>query len=293
MTIRGTEQDIRRALEGLYRGILGREPDVGIEGHIQKFNNGRAFGDLVNDFLESPEYAARITGSQSLLNDQTQFGELEHLLRFMVNDGRDCLVVDVGARGKERSNSWDLMKTFGWRGILVEANPNLIPSIHKEFHGLDARVVNCAISDFDGEADFFFGINDDVSSLQYHSAAVWGEPVGQTRVQVRRLGGLLAEHGVPPVFDLLSLDIEGVDVKVLNDVVAFGYRPRYVVIEACLNYAISALTQLPVTEEVLATYEIVARTPANLILKSKAAADFPDRVEGSSHRSPSTWTGTP
>ena len=43
---------------------------------------------------------------------------------------------------------------------------------------------------------------------------------GTVEVEVRRLHDILDEHDIPLVFDLLSLDIEGEDFKVLNDLIA-------------------------------------------------------------------------
>lgn len=202
------------------------------------------------------------------MNEQSQFGEVQHLIRMMVNDGRNRVVVDVGARGRERSNSYDLMKHFGWRGILVEANPNLIASITSEFDGLDLTLINCAVSDYDGEATFHFGVNDDVSSLNLEATLGWGETRGQTTVSVCRLPALLETHNVPKTFDLFSIDIEGEDIKVLNDAVAHGFMAQYVVIEACYDYSVNSLHDLAFSDAVRSAYTIVERTPANLILKA-------------------------
>lgn len=261
------DAELRLAVEGLYRGILRRKPDPGIEGHIQSIRDGRrSLAQLIQTFLNSAEY--KNLAEPGFFSDQSQYGEVAQLVRLMVNESRDGLVVDVGARGKARSNSWDLMNTFGWRGLLIEANPNLIASITADVEGLRATVINCAVADYEGEAEFHFGVNDDVSSLTYQNAADWGETKGSTRVLVRRLPGILAEHDAPLDFDILSLDIEGEDIRVLNDLVASDYRPRYVVIEASLSFTIESLDQLPFSERVRQRYEIVARTPANLILRS-------------------------
>ncbi len=55
-------------------------------------------------------------------SDHSQFGELS---LFLTHAGRKRrgFVVDAGAHGRERSNSWDLLSQFRWRGLLIEANP--------------------------------------------------------------------------------------------------------------------------------------------------------------------------
>lgn len=112
------------SVANLYRGIFRREPDPGIESIVAALDRGDTdLAGVIKTFVSSDEFAvasARVE-SPPFMNEQSQFGEVQHLIRMMVNDGRNRVVVDVGARGRERSNSYDLMKHFGWRGILVEA----------------------------------------------------------------------------------------------------------------------------------------------------------------------------
>jgi hypothetical protein len=64
------------------------------------------------------------------------------------------------------------------------------------------------------------------------------------------------------------LDIEGEDIRVLNDLIGSStYRPRWVVIEASANYATRSLDDLHLVDVVKSSYRIVGQTPANLILK--------------------------
>lgn len=256
----------------LYEKLLCRTPSSDeVAGHVSYLRSGRAdAAELVARFVESDEYVQLASTRQSnFINANDQFGEIALLLkewarRSVVNQ----IVVDVGARGRERSNSWDLMKHFGWRGLLVEANPSLLPKIHTDFSDLDYTLVSNAVSDFNGEAEFTIGSNDDVSSLNAAVAAAWGKTRGAVQVKVRRLPEILAEHGIPLEFGLLSLDIEGEDVKVLADTIAFSkYRPDYVIIEASQDFRITSLDELGLPDIVHETYEIFAQTRANLLLR--------------------------
>lgn len=261
-------------IDALYRALLRREPDPeGARAKLDAMTNGTAsLEDTIAVFVNSQEFLGahpqRAMNAERFTNDQTQFGEMELLLKLWVARAvRHGIVVDVGARGRERSNSYDLMKTFGWKGYLFEANPNLIADIQAEFAGLDYHLTDCAVSDFTGEATFHLGANDDVSSLDAGAAAGWGDIRGEVVVRVERLGNLLRDYGVPADFDLLSIDIEGEDVKVLNDVfVNFGYRPQLVIIEASYDFATKSLYDLPFHDSVREAYDIVAQTNANLIL---------------------------
>ena len=260
-----------RQVRDVYRALLRRDPDPGAQDKVNRLVAGAAsLEDILGEVLASPEFLTPARHSAPrFTNDQTQFGELEILLRLWVNDfARQRLVVDVGARGRERSNSYDLMKTFGWRGVLFEANPNLVTSIREAFAGLDYELVPCAVSDYSGEATFHLGINDDVSSLDPGAAGGWGPITGAITVEVQRLGIALQDRNVPLDFDLLSIDIEGEDIKVINDLIdSTHYRPGWIVIEASYDFATSSLNDLPFSPNVRKNYALVGQTVANLILK--------------------------
>lgn len=273
-------QQAEQAVTAGYRALLLREPDeAGLAGWCAELMSGRVdLAGFLQALLHSdefagrtPEFLSRYLGPKRLpfTNDVSQYGEIPMLLREMVNTGaRHRIVVDVGARGRERSNSYDLLRSFGWRGILVEANPRLIDSINQEFEGLDFALVNSAVSNYAGQATFYIGVNDDVSSLNQHSAASWGDIRNQVHVRVERLQTILRAHNVPPDFDLLSIDAEGEDVPILNDVVASGYLPRWVIIEASHNFQVKDLQDLALQQAVLERYSIAGQTVANLILRA-------------------------
>lgn len=266
-------------VEELYSAILDRKPDeTGLHDKATRLvSKAASLRTIVDEFLRSDEFAKRMPillrardhdAERRFTNDVSQFGEIWMLVRMWVNAQARCgVVVDVGARGRERSNSYDLMKHFGWRGLLVEANPALLASIEADFGGLDMHLVSCAVSDYEGRATFTLGANDDVSSLDPAAAAGWGETTGSVEVDVRRLPGLLAAHDVPHEFDLLSLDIEGEDIKVLNDLVENSpYRPSWIIIEASHDFKVRKLEDAPFSPGVRRDYRVRAATRANLIL---------------------------
>ena len=269
-------------IEALYRQILLRASDPeGLASKVEALAGGHAsVEDIVAQFTKSSEFAERVpellnkAGTahlQRFTNDVSQFGEVWELIRLWVNgSAASRTVVDVGARGLGRSNSYDLMRHFGWRGVLIEANPALLPELQADFAGLDVSILGCAISDYEGSATLTLGVNEDVSSLNAALAGSWGASPGTVEVQVRRLADVLAEQAVPPVFDLLSVDIEGEDIKVLNDLIGLSaYRPEWIIIEASNDFATQSLDDLPFSQAVKDAYALRAQTRANLILQRR------------------------
>lgn len=232
---------------------------------------------LVENICRSDEFSTKIgrfsfeygrSDSSRFTGDSSQYGETTLLMREMINrSSRHRRVVDVGVLGQDGSNSYDLLRWFGWKGLLIEANPRLAATIRKEFAGLDIELVNCAVSNFTGTAKLYLGSNDGVSSLQRQAAAGWGPLKGEVEVPVRRLADILAEHSVPPDFDVLSLDIEGEDIKVMNDLLESSpFRPRWIIIEASYDFKTKSLSDLPVAKSARDQYEIFGQTTANLLL---------------------------
>lgn len=268
-------------IEAAYRGVLGRSPDpAGMKAWSEEIASGLSFEEFLQRLIVSDEFMlavqptvlerARQHGDIFIL-ENSQYGEVEILIREMIASASICrLVVDVGARGRERSNSFDLCRQFGWTALLIEANPSIINDIEADFNGLNVSVVCNAVSDYNGEAVIYLGANLDVSSLNPKMAASWGALHSEVPVQVRRLPEILAERDIPLRFDVLSLDIEGEDIKVLNDLMENSpYRARWVIIEASHNFDVKTLADLEFSKSVRKEYEIKGQTTANLVLKHK------------------------
>ncbi|HEV2099597.1 MAG TPA: FkbM family methyltransferase [Stellaceae bacterium] len=277
-----SRREIEDAVTALYRTLLLRDPDApSLKGYGSSLLRGQlTVPSLVERICRSQEFAANLGkfaahygGPRAVrfTNDASQHGEVGLLIREIVN--RSCphrIVVDVGVLGRIGSNSYDLLHWFGWKGLLIEANPHLVAKIREEFAGLDIELVTCAVSDYAGAATLYLGSNDGISSLRRQATARWGAIRGEVEVPVRRLGELLAEHDIPRDFDLLSLDVEGEDIKVMNDLIGNSrFRPRWVIIEASYDFTTKSLSELPLIRSVVETYEIFGQTKANLLLRRR------------------------
>lgn len=258
-----------KIVAALYRAAFNREPDVvGLQHFSEQLSSDPdSLQAIASAFHDSEERERHIKQSIAL-PDHSQHGEFAKLACQLVRDSvTHGIVVDVGARGKAGSNSFDLMKSLGWRGFLVEANPKLHEQIRREFEGTDYRLVEYAIGIHEGVMPFYIGATDDVSSLIRENAEGWGDGRGEVNVRVRRLGPLLKELDIPTNFDLLSLDIEGLDIVVLNDLISTSqYRPRYVIIEASYDFSTKSLNDVPFSDRVKFHYHIIDQTKSNLIL---------------------------
>ena len=152
--------------------------------------------------------------------------------------------VDVGAAGPEFLSMSALYRTLGWRVIAIEPNPVFCQAYLAAGHD----VLEYACSDRD-EDDVDFEVVDShgtlyaggpvsfesLSSLAIKDAyrAVHAEPdVQRIKVKVRRLDTILAEHA-PDVhrLDIVSVDVEGWELEVLDGLSFDRYRPAVLIVE--------------------------------------------------------------
>jgi FkbM family methyltransferase len=202
-------------------------------------------------------------------HDHSQNGEVRMLLREMISRTvAHTIVVDVGAYGRSGSNSYDLMRHFGWRGLLIEPNPVLCDRISREFFGLQFNLVNAAVSSHEGTGTLYLGVHDEISSIHRDMTAHWGEVRSEVSVSVRRLPSILAENHIPFDFGVLSIDAEGEGLNIFEDIIAAGYFPKWVIMEVydASNYA--SLDQFPVAEWAKARYRLVGKTAPNIIIEA-------------------------
>ena len=145
------------------------------------------------------------------------------------------LLVDVGAFGRDMSNTYILLKDHGWRGLLIEANSDRAEIVKKEFDGLQVDILNVAVGDKEELLPLYLH-----SELGHDSLLQDWYPQDLTDTfvitRVLPLHKILSSHEIPCNFDLLSVDTEGYDEKILTTMfVSSPYRPRMIVTE-CTSY---------------------------------------------------------
>lgn len=146
--------------------------------------------------------------------------------------------IDVGAHHPNTISNTKLLYDRGFRGIHVEANPNLIEAFEKERP--DELILNVGVAPEAGRKAFYMysdlsGRNtfspDEVKSLD-------GVLTVQTTliINVVTLNSIIDKHcrGVWP--DILSIDIEGLDYGVLKSCTFSAYNaPKIICVETRLG----------------------------------------------------------
>lgn len=165
----------------------------------------------------------------------SQEGEDMILSRLLGNQRRG-FYVDVGAHHPYRFSNTFHYYLRGWRGINIEPNPELL----ERFSRLRNRDINltCGISDVAGELPYYQfnepALNTFDEGLARRREAGSSYRIVDTRiVEVLRLEDVLSRH-LPPgtSIDFMTIDVEGLDLRVLQSNDWTKFRPRYVLVEA-------------------------------------------------------------
>ena len=261
-------------IEALYTELLGRNSDSGGKEYwchaIQMY--GPKF--VLSKFLEGSEFQNNIPriqreykGKLNAITGYSEFAEDELLVTHLLNRSIESRIfVDAGAHSIRCSNSYYFYKHLGWSGIAIEANPLLA----KELIGVlppQVKVVNKALSIEPGNIDFFISANTFVSSTNRQAVENWGESIDRINLTSDSLQAILDAEKIPLEFGILSIDIEGSDLEVLESLLRYSlYRPRYIISELADAYS-KANNSLSFSKELSESYSVIAKTPANLILQ--------------------------
>lgn len=140
---------------------------------------------------------------------------------------RDGYFVEVGANEPQRaSQTWDFEQR-GWRGILVEPQPDLAERLRRE---RNAQVVAAACSRPEND-----GRRMTLQLAGPHSSMTEVVPgatkFGRIEVPVRTLDAILQQASAPAPIDFVSIDVEGHELDVLQGFDLERWRPRLILVE--------------------------------------------------------------
>jgi len=142
------------------------------------------------------------------------------------------LIFDLGMNNGD-DTAFYLRKGFGV--VALEANPSLCEHAAGRFAPAIAdgklEIVNAAIWDRSGEVTFHVNLdNDHWSSIETGWAGRDNSRMKAITVRSMTLGELFAENGVPMY---LKIDVEGVDLQVLEQLLSLPTLPARVSVEDC------------------------------------------------------------
>lgn len=157
----------------------------------------------------------------------------------------DGTYVEVGAfNGVNWSATYALAK-LGWTGLLFEPQKDKYNECRLTYtHFKNVNVVNCAILDREEKVKLYLGGSLSTTSEERVKAyqEIWwaiSSRLDLTRyveVQAYRLDAMLKKYSIPKDFEVLIVDAEGAEARVLNSMSLGEWKPILMMIETHETY---------------------------------------------------------
>lgn len=176
--------------------------------------------------------------------------------------------IEIGANHPVcTSASYLLQQKYDMTGILVEANPKLVPAL-QQFRPNDT-VINAAVVDTDQETvDFYISANNETSSLdeKFVSNRTPGieDKITVSTIRINRLLEMVHDQEMI----ILSVDVEGYDLRLLQDIDFTQYRPFLIQVEPSEDYSPGSTKNI-IDFMLDNNYNLVAETDVNLIFRTQ------------------------
>ena len=137
--------------------------------------------------------------------------------------------LDIGANDGSTLSNTRALALLGWSGVLVEPSPTAFAKL-SALYPEGYTLVNAAVGEGEGEVEFFEGADTLVSTAIPGEMDRWGRAgFRPIRVRMVTVGGLLEKH--PGPYDFVSIDCEGLDVKILKKLVKNPQNPTTFCVE--------------------------------------------------------------
>ncbi len=189
----------------------------------------------------------------------------------LLTDVKKGFYVEVGCHHPFRFSNTYLFYKNGWRGLCIDP----LPGTKKIFKRSRPRDITLEV-----------GVNEQAGVLTYY---MFNEPalntfdvsvardrngskgyiiIDEKLVQVRRLSEILSDFNDLPAIDILSVDVEGLDLQVLKSNDWDRFRPRIIIAE-CLSMEIKDISSDAVYRYLVAlNYSAYAKTGHSVIFIS-------------------------
>lgn len=146
------------------------------------------------------------------------------------------IFVDVGAYHPYRFSNTFALYMQGWRGINIDANPDAIIEFNR--YRPDDVNIQALVSDKSEELTYYRFVEGAWNSVNPQTVEILAErniPIGRLRdstiVRTTPISEILEEHVKGRKIDLLNIDVEGLDERILRSIDLRKYQPKIICIE--------------------------------------------------------------
>jgi FkbM family methyltransferase len=142
--------------------------------------------------------------------------------------------LDIGAHDPFYLNNTAIFYLRGCRGINIEANPGLIANFRKKRK--EDINLNIGISDQAGELDFYIMADSTLSTFSKEesgSLVSSGHTLtGVKKIELMTVNAVLDKYNGGKFPDILTIDVEGLDYKIVQSIDFSTRYPKVICVEA-------------------------------------------------------------
>jgi FkbM family methyltransferase len=166
--------------------------------------------------------------------------------------------LDLGAGHWQNLSNTYYLETHGWDGICVDADVRQLPGLIENRKDV---IIAAVTSRTQGLVDFY--MNNDCADISRLTPAGNEKKVSIATISIV---SLLLDINCP--IDLLSIDIEGEEVEVLESMFRAGGNPTVIIVEY-LTSGVDNSENVKKLFEMVPAYELIHTTEANFIYKRR------------------------
>ncbi len=146
------------------------------------------------------------------------------------NEKKTGYFIDIGAYdGINRSNTYILEKKYNWKGICIEANPDIFKELK---YNRSSICLNNCLDNSEGIVEFTLnGLVGGIVDIDVDNKP--SETISNNIIilKTKTLVKVLEENNAPNIIDYLSIDVEGAEERILSGFEFNKYTFRCVTIE--------------------------------------------------------------
>lgn len=143
-------------------------------------------------------------------------------------------IIDIGAsEGKYNSCSFHLLNELDWSGILIEPMPLQFKQLQESYKNKsNVQCIHAALTDHDGHGDIHLHPNDGDGSVTANHGSSLLKPNG-SRISflVPTISFQTLSKIAPLDIGLLTIDTEGYDLIILQNLMNLNMRPQSIISE--------------------------------------------------------------
>ncbi len=143
--------------------------------------------------------------------------------------------IDIGAHHPIRFSNTYKFYQAGWRGINIEATPGS-SEVFYEIRPLDINI-EIPVSDKEEELTFYVFNHPELNTFSEEHALHWDSRadnriIDRLKLKTTTIGAILREHAQEKKnFDFLSIDVEGLDLRILKTLDFDEYSFNFIIVE--------------------------------------------------------------